>query len=117
MTSLRVLVAEDEPLIAMMMEDFLDLLGHQVVGPVETASEGVKLAGAGGIDIAICDVNLRDGPSWPVLDAIKAEGTPYIIATGGHVEAPPAAHADAPQLAKPYTLDGLRDALHKVMGA
>jgi len=117
MTSLRVLVAEDEPLIAMMMEDFLDLLGHQVVGPVETAAEGAKLAGEGGIDVAICDVNLRDGPSWPVLDAIKAEGKPYIIATGGHVDAPPAAHAGAPQLAKPYTLDGLRDVLEKVMGA
>lgn len=114
MTSLRILVAEDEPLIAMMMEDFLDLLGHAAVGPVDSAAEGVRLAEAGGFDAAVCDVNLRDGPSWPVVDALKARGVPYVIATGGHVEPPPSAHADAPQLAKPYTLDGLRAALEKL---
>ena len=114
MTALRVLVAEDEPLIAMMMEDFLDLLGHVPVGPVDSVAEGRRLVTDGNFDVAICDVNLRDGPSWPMVDAVKALGVPYIIATGGHVEAPPSAHAAAPQLAKPYTLDGLREALEKV---
>ena len=114
MTQLRVLVVEDEPLIAMMVEDYIDMLGHAVAGPADTAAEGMRLVEAGGIDAAICDVNLRDGPSWPVADALKAAGIPYLIATGGHVEPPPAAHADAPQLAKPFTLDGLEAALEKL---
>jgi len=111
MTDLAVLVVEDEPLISMMVEDFIDILGHAVVGPADNAAEGVRLVEAGGVDVAICDVNLRDGPSWPVADACLARGIPYLIATGGHVQPPPPEHADAPQLAKPFTLDGLEQAL------
>lgn len=114
MLPLRVLVVEDEPLIAMLLEDFVDMLGHAVVGPVDTASEGVRLVEAGALDFAIIDVNLRDGPSWPVADALKARGLPFVVATGGHVETPPLAHAGAPQLAKPFTLDGLRAVLEKI---
>ena len=114
MTAWRVLIVEDEPLIAMMVEDYVDMLGHSVVGPADSAAEGVRLVEAGDLDVAICDVNLRDGPSWPVADALKARGIPFLVATGGHVEPPPPAHADAPQLAKPFTLDGLEAALEKL---
>ena len=114
MTALRLLLVEDEPLIAMMVEDFVDMLGHTVAGSVDTAAEGVRLVEAGAVDAALIDVNVRDGPSWPVADALKARGLPYIVATGGHVDPPPAAHADAPQLAKPFTLDGLEAALQEI---
>ena len=90
------------------------MLGHTLAGSADTAAEGVRLVEAGGIDVALIDVNLRDGPSWPVADALKARELPYIVATGGLVEPPPAAHAGAPQLAKPFTLDGLGAALEKI---
>ena len=113
MAAMRVLLVEDEPLIAMMVEDFVDMLGHSLAGSVDTAAEGVRLVEGGGVDVALIDVNVRDGPSWPVADAMKARGLPYIVATGGHVDPPPVAHAGAPQLAKPFTLDGLEAALEK----
>jgi DNA-binding response OmpR family regulator len=108
---LTVLIIEDEPLIAMMMEDFIDMLGYGLAGPVDCVADALDQVAAGGFDMAILDVHLRDGVCWPVADALAAKNIPFLIATGGHVEPPPAAHADAPQLAKPFTLDGVTAAL------
>ena len=111
---LSVLVVEDEPLISMMIEDFIDLLGHKVAGMCDTVAEALVRVEEGGFDIVILDVNLRDGPCWPVADALKAKNIPFVVATGGHVEPPPSAHTHAPQLAKPFTLDGVQAALETV---
>ena len=109
--SLNVLIIEDEPLISMMMEDFLDVLGHTVAGTADCVTDALAQVEAGGFDVAILDVHLRDGVCWPVADALVAKGFPFLLATGGHVEPPPAAHANAPTLAKPFTMDGVERAL------
>jgi CheY-like chemotaxis protein len=112
-----ILIVEDEPLIAMMLEDFLESLGHAVVGTCETVEEALDRVDQGGFDVAIIDVQLKDGKRvWPVADRLAAEGTPFVIATGGHVEPPPAAHADAPVLSKPYTIDAIAPALARALG-
>src|SRR5918993_4046552 len=99
MSKKSVLIVEDEPLIAMMLEDFLETLGHAVVGTCESVDEAIAKVDEGGFDLAIIDVQLKDGQQvWPLADRLAAEGTPYIIATGGHVEPPPEQHADAPVL-------------------
>ena len=113
-TPLSVLVVEDEPLIAMMIEDFIDILDHKFAGTVDSIADGVPRVAEGGFDVAILDVNLRDGPCWPVADALAAAGKPFVLATGGHVSPPPAEHAGRPQLAKPFTMEGVRVALEKV---
>ena len=112
--SLSVLVVEDEPLIAMMIEDFIDMLGHSLAGSCDTVAEALVRVEEGGFDVVILDVNLRDGPCWPVADALTAKGKRFIIASGGHVDPPPASHAGAHQLAKPFTLDGVQAALETV---
>ena len=113
-----ILIVEDEPLIAMMLEDFLESLGHRVVGTCESVDEAIARVEAGGFDLAIIDVQLKDGKQvWPVADRLAEEGTPYIIATGGHVEPPPEQHADAPILSKPYTIEAIPPALEQAWGA
>ncbi len=113
-----ILIVEDEPLIAMMLEDFLESLGHEVVGTCDTVESAIELVDAGGFDVAIIDVQLRDGKrAWPVADRLADDGTPFVIATGGHVEPPPERHASAPVLAKPYTIDAIEPALRKAIGA
>jgi DNA-binding response OmpR family regulator len=109
-----ILIIEDEPLISMMMEDFVDMLGYGVAGSVDSVVDALGQIEAGGFDAAILDVHLRDGVCWPVADALAERNIPFLIATGGHVEPPPAAHADAPQLAKPFTLDGVTTALEEL---
>ena len=109
-----ILVVEDEPLIAMMLEDFLESLGHDVVATCESVEEAIAQVDAGGFDLAIIDVQLKDGRHvWPVADRLAEEGKPFIIATGGHVEPPPEQHADAPVLTKPYTIDAIEPALQQ----
>ena len=113
-----VLIVEDEPLIAMMLEDFLETLGHQVVGTCESVGEAIAKLEDGGFDLAIIDVQLKDGEQvWPLADRLLEEGKPFIIATGGHVEPPPEQHADAPVLSKPYTIEAIEPALEQACGA
>ncbi len=118
MTSIKsILIVEDEPLIALMLEDFLESLGHNVVGTCETLEEALDRVDAGGFDVAIIDVQLKEGKQvWPVADRLAEAGTPFVLATGGHVDPPPAQHAGAPILAKPYTIDAIAPALARAFG-
>jgi CheY-like chemotaxis protein len=107
-----ILIVEDEPLIAMMLEDFLDSLGHRIAGTCESVADALAIVERGDFDIAIIDVQLKNGEKvWPVADRLADTGKPFILATGGHVEPPPERHADAPVLAKPYTIDAIEPAL------
>ena len=107
-----ILIVEDEPLIAMMLEDFLDSLGHRIAGTCESVADALALVDAGGFDVAIIDVQLKNGEKvWPVADRLADAGKPFVIATGGHVEPPPERHASAPVLSKPYTIDSIDPAL------
>jgi CheY-like chemotaxis protein len=112
-----ILIVEDEPLIAMMLEDFLESLGHEVVATCDSVAAALGHVEAGGFDVAIIDVQLKDGEKvWPVADRLAAAGTPFVVATGGHIEPPPALHAGAPILAKPYTIDAIDPALDRACG-
>jgi DNA-binding response OmpR family regulator len=116
-TTRSILIVEDEPLIAMMLEDFLETLGHRVVASCDNVDAALDHVAAGGFEVAILDVSLKDGHKiWPVADRLAAAGTPFILATGGHVEPPPPAHAGAPVLAKPYTIDAIEPALDLACG-
>ena len=112
-----VLIVEDEPLIAMMLEDFLDSLGHKIAGTAETVQEALAKVDQGGFDVAIIDVHLKGEHVWPVADRLSEKGVPFIIATGGHISPPPPEHADATMLAKPYTIDAIDPALDAACAA
>ena len=108
-----ILIVEDEPLIAMMLEDFLESLGHAVVGTCESLEDALERVQAGGFDLAIIDVQLKDGKQvWPVADRLAESGTPFILATGGHVDPPPAEFAAVPLIEKPYTVDRVTPAIN-----
>ena len=112
-----VLIVEDEPLISMMLEDFLDSLGYEVAATCDNLVDALEWVEQGGFDVAIIDVNLNGQQVWPVADRLAAKGIPFVLATGGHVEPPPAAHAAAPVLPKPYTLDAIEPVLAEACGA
>jgi DNA-binding NtrC family response regulator len=108
----RILVVEDEPLIAMMIEDFLDMLGKDHAGTAESVAAALEIVAAGGVDAAILDVNLSGGEqSWPIADALAAASVPFILATGGSGDMVVEAYRDRPVLAKPFTMDAVEQAL------
>jgi CheY-like chemotaxis protein len=116
-TARSILIVEDEPLIAMMLEDFLESLGHTIVACCDSVEAALGHVEAGGFEVAILDVRLRDGKQvWPVADRLADLGLPFVLATGGHVEPPPARHAAAPVLSKPYTIDAIEPTLDLACG-
>lgn len=108
----RILLVEDEPLIAMMVEDFLEVLGHALAGSADSVASALPLIEAGGVDAAILDVNLRGGErSWPIADALQERGIPFVLATGGGDGDVAERHRAAPRLPKPFTIDSVRSVL------
>src|SRR3954452_16516532 len=112
-----ILIVEDEPLIAMMLEDFLESLGHSVAATCDTVECALEKVADGGFDLAILDVNLKGENVWPVASRLREQRVPFVIATGGHVDPPPAEFNDAPVIEKPYTVDRVTPAINAAMAA
>jgi CheY-like chemotaxis protein len=99
----RVLVVEDEFLIAEDLRLALEDLGAEVVGPVATvdaALDAVRLER--GLDGATLDIMLRGEKSFPVAEALKARGLPFVLLTGYSDRAVPEGLRDAPRCPKPF---------------
>ncbi len=111
MSEKTILVVEDEAMIGMMLEDFLDSLGYDVHGVAATLDEGLAFAQGGGFDAAILDCNLQGQKSWPIAQLLADKGVPFLFATGGSADDVPAAFASHPTLAKPFTIGGVERAL------
>lgn len=110
-----VLIVEDEPLIAMMLEDFLLSLGHEVRATCESVGEAMQAVEAANFDVAILDVNLKGENVWPVAAQLRARDIPFVLASGGHVDPPPAEFASVPMIDKPYTIDRVTPALEAAL--
>ena len=111
LTGRRVLVVEDEALVAMLVEDALLDAGAAVLGPAATVSEALLLLGKENPDVAVLDLNLAGETSTPVADVLAQRGVPFVVATGYGAEGLPPSHAHVPVLAKPYDPDDLTAAL------
>lgn len=98
----RILVVEDEPLVAMLIEDLLLELGCEVVGPASTLEIAREYAAAGGLDGALLDVNLGDREVYPLADELIARRTPFVFVTGYGSHGHPAAYRDHPTIQKPF---------------
>ncbi len=110
-----ILIVEDEPLIAMMLEDFLDSLGYRVKASVDSVQDALTETERGGFHCAILDVNLKGENVWPVAGKLRDAGIPFVIATGGHVDPPPPEFAEVPVIEKPYTIDRVTPALEAAL--
>lgn len=96
----RVLVVEDEALVAMLVEDVLLEAGAEVAGPASTAAEALALLAAALPDAAVVDVNLGDHTSEVVTAALSSRGVPFLVTTGYGSGAPAASPGTI--LAKPF---------------
>lgn len=105
----RILVAEDEALIAMQLEDLLIELGYELVGPVSTVKGVAACIDQHSFDGALLDVNLRGEPVLCVLPRLLSLGIPFIITSGYDAGSlfPPHLRA-MPRVAKPFDEDMLR---------
>ena len=116
LTSLKVLVVEDEALVSMLVEDMLTDLGCTIVGPAAEIEEALRLAGSADIDAALLDVNLGGRPIFPVADALKARGVPFAFASGYGEAGLTDDHRGATVLQKPFREADLRRVLETLVG-
>ncbi|MDB5695623.1 MAG: sensory transduction regulatory protein [Sphingomonas bacterium] len=108
----QILIVEDEPLIAMMLEDFLDVLDKRSAGIADNVASALARIEQGGIDAAILDLNLRGGEkSTPIAEVLATKGIPFLFATGGSDDSVDPRFRDRPCLSKPFTMDGVQQAL------
>jgi CheY-like chemotaxis protein len=105
---LRVLLVEDEMMVAMLLEDMLTELGHSVVGLASRADEAAKRAGTADFDLAILDLNLNGQESYPVARVLRERGVPFVFATGYGEGKAPAEFAGVPTLSKPFVSDQMQ---------
>ncbi|MFG1345741.1 response regulator [Xanthobacter autotrophicus DSM 431] len=115
-SGIRVLVVEDEFLVALGLEDNLRSLGYSVVGPVSTLSAAMEAAMVEQADVAILDVNLNGEPVYPAAAILADRGIPFLFCSGytGTVRAP-RQFTDVPRVAKPYTSRVIADALAELL--
>ena len=101
----RLLVVEDEYLIAAALERALEGRGAEVVGPAGSVEGALRLVEAEGdrLDGAVLDINLRDERVYPVADVLAARGVPFVFLTGYDAQVIPDTYAGVPRSEKPVS--------------
>jgi DNA-binding response OmpR family regulator len=110
----RVLVVEDEAMIAMLLEDMLTDLGYEVAGIAHHLDDAMQAAKYADIEFAILDINLNGEASFSVAEILRARSIPFIFATGYGTAARRVDFSDTPVLEKPFNVKGLADAINLV---
>lgn len=113
---IRLLLVEDEALIALMLEDMVESMGCAVTGLAPRVALGVSMAETGQFDVAILDVNVAGENVEPVADRLASRGVPFIFATGYGEAGVPLRYRDRPVVAKPFRPELLEAAIHKAVG-
>jgi PAS domain S-box-containing protein len=113
----RVLLVEDEALVAIMMRDMLTDLGFAVIGPVSNNASALAAVRASGVDCAVLDLNLGGATSYPVADELAERGIPFVFVTGYDREAVDRRYSEIPMLQKPVDDQSLRGILATCLGS
>ena len=103
----RVVVVEDEGMIAMLLEDMLADLGHEVVATVGTLTKAAAIVADAAFDFAILDVNINGENTYSLAERLKARGISFLFATGYGGAGLRKDWKDAPVLQKPFQMNEL----------
>lgn len=116
MTKPVCMIVEDQALLGLSLEAYLEEAGFDVAGPFFTNSEAVRWLGTTSPDLALLDVMLKDGVAIPVARVLKERDVPFAIYSGlkPEMEGPPE-FQDVPWLEKPLGRDALSETLQQLM--
>ena len=107
MAGTRVLVVEDESLLAETLCDLLQDAGCEPVGPAATVAAALRLIELGGIDVALLDIRLRQETSFPVAHVLRQRGIPWLFLTSYAQHQLPDDLSDALMIEKPFSPSAL----------
>ena len=112
----RVLVVEDEALIAMLVESLLEERGFAIIGPASRIAPALTLAERETFDTAVLDVNLAGEPIFPVADVLARRAIPIVFLTGYGRLGVPDRYRDYAVVEKPIDADKLLAAVDAALG-
>jgi DNA-binding response OmpR family regulator len=110
----RILLVEDEPLIASMLCDWLEALGHIVVGPTAVSTQAISLVREATVDAAIVDIALNDGDSYSLAAELRRLFVPFVFATGYPTDTIDHRFSGIPLLSKPFDYDCFESAVQQM---
>jgi len=113
MSGRRILLVEDEPLVAMMMSQMIGDLGATVVGPFGTVGEAIA-AGAENLDAAVLDINVAGELVYPLAERLATSGTPMVFLTGYDAKSVDHRFHEADVLTKPIAEADLASCLASI---
>jgi PAS domain S-box-containing protein len=113
LSGLRVLVVEDEALVRILIEDYLNQLECQLVGVAPTVEKGLAMAARDDIDIALLDWNLQGKPVEPVAQELSNRGVPFVFISGSMS----ASWNSRPTIRKPFDVETLRREMARAISA
>jgi CheY-like chemotaxis protein len=116
MNAPRVLIVEDEAVIAMALEMFLEELGAQVVAVAGNVQDALQKATCEDFDLAFLDINLNGQKAHVLPSVLERRHKPFAFVTGYGEQGVLGAHADAPVVAKPFSRGAISTALEKLKG-
>lgn len=114
LAGVRVLLVEDEMMVAMLIEEALQELGCKVVGPISRLDSAAVTLDAERFDCALLDINLRGEAVYPVAEQLTRRGVPFGFVTGYGSADVDASFADRPVLYKPFAVDELAAVLARL---
>src|SRR5262245_8353950 len=103
----RVLIVEDEHVLAMDLEDTLKTHGARIIGPYGNLDAAYRRAARDHFDVGIIDINLRDGAAYPVADELMRQCIPFCFCTGYDAGVVPERFAGKRVCQKPYATSEL----------
>ncbi|MHA6298084.1 response regulator [Devosia sp. CAU 1758] len=110
-----VFLVEDEPLLAMSVEDMIIELGGKVTASAASLTEAMEKAGAERFDCALLDINLGGREVFPVANILAERGIPFAFSSGYGASGLPEAYSARPVVSKPYNMDQLSAALRAML--
>ncbi|HZG09641.1 MAG TPA: response regulator [Allosphingosinicella sp.] len=116
LSGLRVLLVEDEAIIAMTAEDMLEELGCTVSASASSFADALAAAEGAAFDLALLDINLNGVESLPVAALLREKGRPFVFTTGYGAAGLGREYADVPLVTKPYQLGDLEAAIGRALG-
>ena len=111
-----ILIAEDDAIICMMLEDVVEQLGGVVVGTAVSCADAIRILDGELVRLIILDVHLQGGTSEAVVDAAVARGVPILVSSGSDAQGLPPKFRGLPLLSKPWTVREATQAVGLCLG-
>lgn len=116
LNGVRVLLVEDDSLVAMSLEDMLVELGCTIAACAGNLTDALERASKGEFEFALLDINLHGKGVFPVADALAEQGIPFAFASGYGRAGLPDGYRDRPVVSKPFQLDELSGVISSALG-